>query len=85
MSEPVEERYQKQLYAIGNAIDKFLNPSEDGFKKIGFVILMFSFDNKQEDRMNYLSNAQRGDVIRAMKEFIDNMTLDESSGAGKTH
>jgi hypothetical protein len=35
----------------------------------GFVVLAFSFGG--EGRMNYISNAQRKDVVRAMYEFIE--------------
>jgi hypothetical protein len=35
----------------------------------GFVVLAFPFG--ADGRMNYIANAQRGDVVRAMYEFIE--------------
>ena len=35
----------------------------------GFVVLAFPFG--AEGRMNYLANAERSDVVRAMYEFIE--------------
>ena len=36
----------------------------------GFVVLAFPFG--ADGRMNYVANAQRADVVRAMYEFIEN-------------
>jgi hypothetical protein len=38
--------------------------------KWGFVVLAFPL-NTDEGRMNYVSNAERKDVVRAMYEFIE--------------
>jgi len=35
----------------------------------GFVVLAFPFG--EGGRMNYISNSQRGDIVRAMYEFIE--------------
>lgn len=66
---PVDPQYVQQINAVGRAIDEFLNP--DGVKKTGFMVLMFATgEAKEGDRMNYLSNVVRADMIAAMKEFI---------------
>ena len=36
----------------------------------GFVVLAFPFGESPKNRMTYISNADRKDVINAMKEFI---------------
>jgi hypothetical protein len=36
----------------------------------GFVLLCFPFDH-EPGRMNYVSNANREDVLKVMQEFID--------------
>lgn len=39
-------------------------------EKWGFIVLAFPFGTA-EGRMNYVSNAERDDVVRAMYEFIE--------------
>jgi hypothetical protein len=68
--EPIQEEYEKQMYAVGRAIDEFLNPDGNN-KTLGFAILMFKLGEPADgDRMNYLCNSRREDMIAAMKEFI---------------
>jgi hypothetical protein len=38
------------------------------FPKYGFALLVFDFNSP--GRMNYISNAQRGDMLFALKELI---------------
>jgi hypothetical protein len=66
---PVQEEYEKKMLVMAQAINEFLNP--DGVKTIGFAILMFKLgDAADGDRMNYMCNAEREDMLAAMKEFI---------------
>jgi len=68
--QPVQPEFVEFINKIGRAINKFLNPNPNE-KKYGFSILMFKFgEPNQFDRMNYLSNANREDMIASMKEFI---------------
>jgi uncharacterized protein YbjQ (UPF0145 family) len=50
------------MQKFGEIIGKLL----PGF---GFFLMVFAFNSK--GRANYISNAQRKDVINAMKEFIE--------------
>jgi hypothetical protein len=50
------------MNGIAAAIDSEL---PDGF---GFVLLVFNFG--EGGFMNYISNADRADVVRSMREFI---------------
>jgi len=68
---PIEDKYRDQLRDIGRLLDKSLNPN--GVKVTGFVMLMFDFGiPAPTSRISYLSNAQREDMLCAMKEFIAN-------------
>lgn len=63
---PQEEEDQKvraDLQALARHVDKQL---PYGW---GFVVLAFPFG--AGGRMNYIANAERADVVRAMYEFID--------------
>jgi hypothetical protein len=66
MSEPQEEEDEKvraDLQALARHVDHQL---PYGW---GFVVLAFPFGAGV--RMNYISNAQRADIVRAMYEFIE--------------
>jgi hypothetical protein len=66
MGTPQEQEDQKvraDLKALGRHVDRQL---PYGW---GFVVLAFPFG--ADSRMNYISNAQRADVVRAMYEFIE--------------
>ena len=54
---------RKILQAFGAAITEIL-PGK------GYFLLIFEF-NSSNDRANYISNGERVDVIKAMKEFIE--------------
>lgn len=41
-----------------------------GEKTMGFCLLLFPFSGKGDGRINYISNAERADMLTAMKEFI---------------
>ena len=64
--EPVQPEYFERMKQMGRAIDQFWNP--DGKKKVGFVLMVFPFG--EGGRMNYLSNATRADVVRALREQL---------------
>lgn len=64
---PIQSEYQEQMKDLARIIDKFLN--RDGQKKNGFIIMMFPFNN-HEGRTNYISNANRKDVVIMLKEQI---------------
>lgn len=61
-----------QMNALGRAIDEIFNgkdvPPEK--KEWGFALLVFRFGQGDDHRSNYLSNANREDMIATMKEFI---------------
>jgi hypothetical protein len=64
---PIEAQYKAQMNAIARTIDEFIN--SDGKKKNGFILMMFPFEG-HEGRCNYMSNAERKDVITLLKEQL---------------
>ena len=48
-------------------------------KKYGFTLMVYEH-NTEDGRMNYVSNSNREDVVKAMKEFIA-----ETEGSWGTH
>lgn len=58
---------------VARTIDKIFNPG-DGPKKVGFALLVFDLGSGGERYMNYISNAERDDMVRAMEEFVRRST-----------
>jgi len=68
---PIEDKYRKQMQALAQGLDDILNPGKRGKdKKVGFVLLLFEYGEK-EGRANYVSNgADRRDIVTLFKEQI---------------
>lgn len=56
------------MRGVAKAMDQALNCS-NGKKENGFVILIFPFDAPEGARVNYVSNADRRDIVAALKEI----------------
>jgi hypothetical protein len=67
----IETKYKKRMEAVASAVDQVFNGDTKGKnRKIGFVLLVFEF-NESEKRINYISNgADRRDIITLFKEQI---------------
>jgi hypothetical protein len=63
MNEDELKQVRQNLQGMGRYIDKQLP------YRWGFVLLTFPFG--ADGRMEYVSNAQRADVVRALYEFIE--------------
>ena len=86
---PIGEEYRKRMHALASVIDEFFNGPDKGHdRKTGFMVLIFPFGltgDALKDRINYISNAERSDMLTAMKEFIaraEGRHLDEQPGGG---
>lgn len=66
---PIEAEYFAKMNALAEGIDDILNGG-DGPKKTGFVLLLATFGEISEGRVNYISNGQRADMIAMLKEML---------------
>lgn len=67
---PIERRYRDLMNTLARGIDKALNDDfTGGNRKTGFVLLVFPFGS-DDGRCNYISNADRKDIVVMMKEQI---------------
>lgn len=66
--QPIEEKYREQMRELAVVLDKYFNPK--GGKEIGFSLLVFAFGGEPGNRTNYISNANRKDMLDTMREFI---------------
>lgn len=65
MSDPIQPDLREAMNKLGKLLG-------DNFKPYGFALLVFPFGIKPDQRMNYISNADRETMLAAMKEFIAN-------------
>ena len=70
-----EEIVKRRMQSIARKVDEEL---PDNF---GFVVLAFKFNEKGE--MIYVSNANREDVVKSMKEFIEKTENNYGNDTGK--
>jgi len=70
--EPVEPEFKHKMIALSKVINEICNGEKKGDdREIGFCLLMFKFgEGCDSGRMNYISNSNREDMIKAMEEFI---------------
>lgn len=68
---PIEEKHRDLMNNVARGLDKIFNGNAKGNdRKVGFVLLVFPFNN-HEGRANYISNgADRKDITILMKEQI---------------
>ena len=59
----LDDKLRRQMNAVAGALN-------EAFKPRGFTLLVFDLGGKPGQRMSYISNADRDDMIVAMKEFI---------------
>lgn len=64
MTSPIQKEYVESMNALAHGIAAILGPDA------GFALLVFPFGEKPEGRVNYISNADRKDMLVAMREFI---------------
>jgi len=66
---PIEQKYRQQMNALAGFLDEHFNGASKGnARKTGFVLLVFDFGDK--GRANYISNANRADVVTLLKEQL---------------
>jgi hypothetical protein len=65
---PIDPKVRKMMNALAHGIDQILN-GEKRPKETGFVLMVFPFEG-HEGRCNYISNAQRADIVIMLKEQL---------------
>lgn len=66
---PIEPEFHAKMNALAGTLDRTFNGDAKGdARKIGFVLLVFSFGD--ETRANYISNADRKGIVTTLKELV---------------
>jgi hypothetical protein len=69
--QPIEPNLTKIMNDIGYIIGGALTEHTKGTgEKYGFALLMFGLTGNESNRMNYICNCNREDMLASMKEFI---------------
>jgi len=64
---PIEAKHHKTMNLLARFLDEQFNG--DGPRKVGFVMMVFDF-GIGPSRCNYISNAERADVVTLLKEQL---------------
>jgi len=64
---PVEAQYAEKMKNVARNVDIMFN-GPGGGRDIGFILMVFPFEDR--GRCNYMSNANREDVIVLLKEQL---------------
>jgi len=65
---PIEDKYREQMQRLAQTLDEILNPDQTN-KETGFCLMMFDFGDGP-GRCNYISNANRAEVVTLLKEQL---------------
>ena len=67
-SAPIEPALHEKMTALAHGVDQILNGNAPAAKTVGFVLLAFNFGER--GRCNYISNADRADVVALLTEQL---------------
>lgn len=73
---PVEPKYVEQINALAHGLDEVLNGEAKGHdRKVGFMLCLFDLTaandaTTPQGRFNYISNADRLDMLGTLKEIV---------------
>lgn len=71
MSEPISADQRDLMRALAASLDELFNGQAHAPNpKVGFVLFSFNFGAVTGGRVNYISNANRADMIVAVKEWL---------------
>jgi len=66
---PIEPRLRQRMNELAQLLDGLLNGGATGSdRQNGFVLMVFPFDG--DGRCNYISNANRAEVLTMLKEQV---------------
>jgi hypothetical protein len=66
----MQEHLEKTARKIASLFDSALNPNRPLKREVGFAVLLFGFGDPPQPA-TWISNAERGDLIRAVEEWLE--------------
>ena len=69
MADSIEPEFIEKMNVLAEKLDQIFNGAAKGFdRRVGFTLLAFNFGDKT--RVNYISNADRQDMIITLKALV---------------
>jgi hypothetical protein len=68
-SGPIQPSLYTLMNKLAHALDTAFNPDKKK-REVGFVLLSFPFGESHGGRCNYISNAEREDIVTLLKEQL---------------
>ena len=73
--EPIEDNFIESMNELASILDSIFNAKwkEDSSKhprEYGFSLFVFPFGENPENRINFISNTNREDMLQVLREFI---------------
>ena len=69
--QPIEPEFEKRMRLLADILDMTFNQGYKGHdRKVAFALFVFKFGSGPDHRSNYVSNANREDMLATLKEFI---------------
>ena len=66
---PITSEYREMMNDLAHTLDQIFNgDAKKGDRKTGFVLMVFPFG--EGGRCNYISNADRADVLATLKDQV---------------
>lgn len=69
MTDPIQQQYRARMNRLAKKIDQDLNGTTKP-RRLGFVLLTAEFGRIEGGRVNYISNAERADMIAMLREYL---------------
>lgn len=66
---PIQSAYRAKMNAVAQVLDETFNGTEMP-RRVGFALLVFEFGKSEGGRVNYISNAERSEMLAAMREYL---------------
>lgn len=85
MAEPIDPAHREQMKALAIMLDGLFNGDAKGeARTVGFALLVFDLNGEIGNRVNYISNGERADMLAALKEFVaraEGQAVDAAKGS----
>lgn len=79
---PIQKELRDLMNALASGLDDVLN-GDVRPKRVGFVLMAFPFGDNFDGRCNYISNAERADIIVLLKEQLARFDGQAESKGGR--
>lgn len=69
MNKKISPETDNLMRSLATGVDEILNGKKNP-RRNGFVLLVFPFGAEEGKRCNYVSNAERADIVVLLKEMV---------------